>query len=175
MRKEEKAQIIENIAAQIAENPNFYLADISGLNAEHTSNLRRACFEKEVKLIVVKNTLLLRALQDIEAEGEGINNEELKTLYPTLKGSTAIMFTAVPSAPAKIIKEFGARLGKPELKSAYLQECAYVGADHLATLVNIKSREELIGEIIALLQSPIQRIVSALQEAKKEVAEEVAE
>ena len=85
------------------------------------------------------------------------------------------MFTAVPSAPAKIIKEFGARLGKPELKSAYLQECAYVGADHLATLVNIKSREELIGEIIALLQSPIQRIVSALQEAKKEVAEEVAE
>jgi len=166
MRKEEKAQIIETIAAQIAENPNFYLADISGLNAENTSNLRRACFEKEVKLIVVKNTL-----EGLVAEGQGINNEEIKTLYPTLKGSTAIMFTAVPSAPAKIIKEFGARLGKPELKSAYLQECAYVGANHLATLVNIKSHDELIGEIIGLLQSPIRRIVSALQEAKKEVTE----
>jgi large subunit ribosomal protein L10 len=172
MRKEEKAQIIETIAAQIAENPNFYLADLSGLNAEHTSNLRRACFEKEVKLIVVKNTLLQRALEGLDAEGTGINNEEIKTLYPTLKGSTAIMFTDVPSAPAKIIREFGSRFGKPGLKSAYLQECAYVGANHLATLVNIKSHDELIGDIVGLLQSPIRRIVSALQEAKKEVTEE---
>lgn len=164
MKKELKAQIIEAVAAQIAENPNFYLADVSGLNAENTSALRRACFEKGVKLEVVKNTLLHRAI-------ESLDNEEMKTIYPTLIGSTAIMFTTVPSAPAKIIKEFGAKFGKPELKSAYLQECAYVGADQLNTLVNVKSREELIGDIIGLLQSPIRRIVSALQDSKKEAEE----
>lgn len=161
MRKEEKAQIIEKIAAQISENPNFYLADIAGLNAENTANLRRACFEKGVKMVVVKNTLLKRAMDQF-------GNEEVKTLYPTLAGSTAIMFTTAPSAPAKIIKELGAKFGKPELKSAYLQECTYVGAENLATLVNIKSREEMIGDIIGLLQSPIRRVVSALENAKKE-------
>ena len=161
MRKEEKAQIIEKIAAQISENPNFYLADIAGLNAENTANLRRACFEKGVKMIVVKNTLLKRAM-------EQFGNEDVKTLYPTLAGSTAIMFTTAPSAPAKIIKELGAKFGKPELKSAYLQECTYVGAENLATLVNTKSREEMIGDIVGLLQSPIRRVVSALENAKKE-------
>ncbi|MBQ0124223.1 MAG: 50S ribosomal protein L10 [Bacteroidales bacterium] len=161
MRKEEKTQIIEKIAAQISENPNFYLADIAGLNAENTANLRRACFEKGVKMVVVKNTLLKRAMDQF-------GNEEVKTLYPTLAGSTAIMFTTAPSAPAKIIKELGAKFGKPELKSAYLQECTYVGAENLATLVNIKSREEMIGDIIGLLQSPIRRVVSALENAKKE-------
>ena len=164
MKKELKAQIIEKIAAQIAENPNFYLADIEGLNAENTSALRRACFEKGVKLEVIKNTLLHRAF-------EQMNNEDVKALYPTLKGSTAVMFTTTPSAPAKIIKEYGAKFGKPELKSAFLQECAYVGADQLGTLVNIKSREELIGDIIGLLQSPIRRVVSALQDSKKEAEE----
>jgi len=164
MKKELKAQIIEKLAAQIAENPNFYLADVSGLNAENTAELRRACFEKGVKLEVVKNTLLHRVITET-------NNEELNTLCPTLKGSTAIMFTTNPSAPAKVIKEYGAKFGKPELKSAYLQECAYVGANQLSTLVNIKSREELIGDIIGLLQSPIRRVVSALQDSKKEAEE----
>lgn len=161
MRKEEKAQIIESLAAQIAENPNFYVASLEGLNAENTSNLRRACFEKGVKLLVVKNTLLTKA---IEKNG----NEGIKALCETLKGSTAVMFTTTPNAPAKIIKEFGAKIGKPELKAAFLQECSYVGAEHLNTLVNIKSHDELVGDIISLLQSPIRRVVSALENAKKE-------
>lgn len=161
MRKEEKAKIIESIAAQIAENPNFYLTDISGLNAENTQALRRACFDKNVRLVVVKNTLLHKVLEQHE-------NEEVKALYPTLEGSTAIMFTSVPNAPASIIKELGAKMGKPALKSAYIQECAYVGADKLNILVNIKSREELIGDIIGLLQSPIRRVISALQDSKKD-------
>ena len=167
MKKELKAQIIDQVAAQIAENPNFYLANIEGLDAEKTSALRRACFEKGVKLTVVKNTLLKKA---IEKNG----NEEIKALSPTLEGSTAIMFTTIqtPNAPAKLIKEYGAQFGKPELKSAFIQECAYIGADQLGILVNIKSREELIGEIIGLLQSPIRRVLSALENAKKEDAAE---
>jgi len=168
MRKEDKAKIIESISAQIEENPNFYLTDIAGLNAESTAALRRACFEKNVRLVVVKNTLLHKAL---EQKG----NEEIKAIYPTLEGSTAVMFTTVPNAPAKIIKEMGAKMGKPALKSAFLQECAYIGADQLNTLVNIKSREELIGDIIGLLQSPIRRVISALQESKKEPEEAVAQ
>ncbi len=161
MKKELKAQIIDQIAAKIAENPNFYLADITGLNAENTSELRRACFEKGVKLVVVKNTLLHRAI-------ESYGNEGIKTLLPTLAGSTAIMFTKAPNAPAKIIKELGAKFGKPSLKAAFLQECSYIGAEQLPVLVGIKSREELIGDIISLLQSPVRRVVSALENAKKE-------
>ena len=166
MKKELKAQLIDQIAAQISENPNFYLANIEGLNAENTSALRRACFEKGVKLEVVKNTLLKKAI-------ESKDNEELKALYPTLAGSTAIMFTSLqtPNAPAKVIKEMSAKFGKPELKAAYIQECIYLGAEQLPVLVNIKSREEMIGEIIGLLQSPIRRVVSALENAKKEAAE----
>ena len=161
MRKELKAQIIEKVAAQLAENPNFYLADLTGLNAEHTAELRRACFEKEIKLEVVKNTLLHKAMMTL-------NNKEIEALYPTLEGNTAIMFTNVPSAPAKVIKEYGAKYGNPSLKSAFLQDCAYVGADQLGVLVNIKSRDELIGDIIGLLQSPIRRVISALEDSKKE-------
>ncbi len=164
MRKELKAQIIEKVAAQLAENPNFYLADISGLNAEKTSELRRACFEKQIKLEVVKNTLLKQALSSL-------GNTEIEQLFPTLKGNTAIMFTTVPNAPAKVIKEFGAKFGKPSLKSAYLQDCAYVGENQLTTLVNIKSHDELVGDIISLLQSPIRRVISALQDSKKEAEE----
>lgn len=164
MRKELKTQIIEKVAAQLAENPNFYLADISGLNAEKTSELRRACFEKQIKLEVVKNTLLKQALSSL-------GNTEVEQLFPTLKGNTAIMFTTVPNAPAKVIKEFGAKFGKPSLKSAYLQDCAYVGENQLTTLVNIKSHDELVGDIISLLQSPIRRVISALQDSKKEAEE----
>ena len=165
MRKELKAQIIEKVAAQLAENPNFYLADIAGLNAENTSELRRACFEKNIKLEVVKNTLLHKALMTL-------NNKEVEALYPTLEGNTAIMFTTTPSAPAKVIKEYGAKFGKPALKSAFLQECAYVGADQLNILVNVKSHDELIGDIIGLLQSPIRRVISALEDSKKEAVAE---
>lgn len=159
MRKEEKAQIIESISAQIQENPNFYITDISGLNAGDTTKLRRACFEKGIRLIVVKNTLLEKAI-------ESLGNEEMKLLFPVLEGPTAIMFTETPNVPAKLIKKYaddGAE--KPALKGAYVQECAFVGADKLNELCNIKSREELIGEVIGLLQSPARNVISALESA----------
>lgn len=155
MRKEDKVQIIENIAAQLESTPNFYVTDIEGLNAEKTSKLRRACFEKQIKLVVVKNTLFYKALEQKQVA-------DFEQFESILKGSTAIMYCETPNAPAKLIKEFGAENGKPVLKGAMVQECSYIGAENLETLVNIKSREELIGDIVALLQSPMKNVVSAL-------------
>ncbi len=163
MRKEEKINIIESISAQLQETPNFYITDISGLNAEETTKLRRACFEKEIKLVVVKNTLFLKALEAFE-------NEEIALLYPTLVGSTAIMYTTTANAPAKLIKEFQKTGEKPALKAAYAQECSFVGADKLEELCNIKSREELIGDIVGLLQSPARNVISALESAGGTIA-----
>jgi len=157
MRKELKEQIIEEVTAQLAETPNFYVADIAGLNAEKTSALRRACFEKNIKLMVVKNTLFRKALEN-SSEASMVD-----TFRPVLEGNSAIMFTTTPNGPAKLIKEYGEKMGKPVLKGACVQECAYVGAENLDVLVNIKSREEMIADIIALLQSPIKNVVSALQ------------
>ena len=143
MRKEEKAQILESIAAQIQETPNFYITDISGLNAEKTAKLRRDCFEKNIKLVVVKNTLLHKAI-------EGMDNEEAKLLFTVLEGPTAVMYTETPNAPAKLIKKYADDGNdKPVLKGAFVQECAFVGADKLGELCNIKSREELIGDIVS--------------------------
>lgn len=156
MRKEEKTQIIESLAAQLKKTPNFYIADISGLNAEKTAKLRRACFEKEIKLMVVKNTLLRKAL-----EKTALTDSE--ALYPVLEGPTAVMFTESVNIPAKLIKEFGKEHGKPVLKGALVQECAYVGENQLDALIAIKSRDELIGDVIGLLQSPVQNVISALQ------------
>ena len=159
MRKEEKTQILESITAQIQETPNFYVTDISGLNAEQTAKLRRDCFEKNIKLTVVKNTLFHKAIEKME-------NEEANQLLPLLEGPTAIMYTETPNAPAKLIKKYaddGSE--KPALKGAYVQECAFVGAEKLNELCNIKSREELIGEIVGLLQSPARNVISALQSA----------
>lgn len=164
MRKEEKTQIIESISAQIQETPNFYITDISGLNAGDTTKLRRACHENGIKLVVVKNTLLTKAIEKLE-------NEEMKLLFPVLEGPTAIMYTETPNAPAKLIKKFtdeGAE--KPALKGAYVQECAFVGADKLNELCSIKSREELIGDIVGLLQSPARNVISALQSAGGTIA-----
>jgi len=157
MRKEDKGKIIEAVAAQLAETPNFYVTDISGLNAEDTTTLRKSCFEKEIKLLVVKNTLFREAMK------KSSDASLVEEILPTLKGNTAIMFTTVPNAPAKLIKDLGGKLGKPVLKGACVQECTYIGANQLDVLVNIKSREELIGEIITLLQSPVKNVVSALQ------------
>lgn len=159
MRKEDKGQIIEWFSAQAKETPNFYIVDISGLNAEQTSKLRRDCFEKEIKLAVVKNTLIKKAL-------ETSDDEEVKNIFTILEGPTAIMFTTTPNAPAKLIKKYNAEGSeKPALKGAFVQECAFVGADKLGELCNIKSREELIGDIVALLQSPARNVISALQNA----------
>ncbi|HCT93201.1 MAG: 50S ribosomal protein L10 [Bacteroidetes bacterium GWE2_39_28] len=155
MKKDEKTQIIASLAAQLEKTPNFYIADISGLNAEKTAKLRRACFEKEIKLMVVKNTLLRKAL-----EKTALTDSE--ALFPILEGPTAVMFTETVNIPAKLIKEFGKEHGKPVLKGALVQECAYVGENQLEALISIKSREELIGDIIGLLQSPVQNVISAL-------------
>ena len=157
MTKEQKEQVIAAIKANLAEYPNFYITDIAGLNAEQTSQLRRDCFNEGIKLTVVKNTLLHKVIKDAQ-------NSELDLLVPTLEGNTAIMYTEAPAVPAKLIKKYNkAGNEKPALKAAYVQECAFIGADKLEELINIKSREELIGDIIAMLQSPIKNVVSALQ------------
>ena len=157
MKKELKEQVIAAIKANMAEYPNFYITDIAGLNAEETSKLRRDCFNEGIKLTVVKNTLFHKVIKDAQ-------NSELDLLVPTLEGNTAIMYCEAPAVPAKLIKKYNkAGAEKPALKGAYVQECAFVGADKLEALINIKSREELIGNIVAMLQSPIQNVVSALQ------------
>ncbi len=157
MKKEMKEQVIAAIKANMAQYPNFYITDIAGLNAEETSKLRRDCFNEGIKLTVVKNTLFHKVIKDAQ-------NAEMDLLVPCLEGNTAIMYCEAPAAPAKLIKKYmKAGSEKPALKGAYAQECAFVGADKLEELINIKSREELIGEIIGMLQSPIQNVVSALQ------------
>lgn len=156
MKREEKQIIIASLAEKIKAFPNFYVTDSSGLNAEQTANLRRACYEKQVTMIVVKNTLFIKALEQVEkADSE---------IVASLKGSSAIMFSEVANVPAKLIKEFrkGAQQ-KPELKSAYVQDCVYIGENTLEELVNVKSRDELIADVIALLQSPAKNVISALQ------------
>jgi large subunit ribosomal protein L10 len=163
MKKELKNQIIENISAELKEYPNFYITDIAGLNAGDTSKLRRECFEKGIKLSVVKNTLFTHVLK---ASG----NPELEALVETLVGNTAIMYTASANAPAKLIKDWQKKGEKPALKGAYVQECAFVGADKLEELVSIKSKEELIGDIIAMLQSPVKNVLGALQSGGQTIA-----
>jgi len=154
MRREEKQVIVDSLAEKLKEYSHFYLTDTAQLNAADTSALRRKCFENDIKLIVVKNTLLKRALEQSE-----INLEEL---YPVLKGTTSIMFANTGNTPAKIIKEFRRLHDKPLLKGAFVQESVYIGDEMLDALVAIKTREELIGDIILLLQSPAKNVISAL-------------
>ncbi len=155
MRKEEKSDIINSLADTLKEYSHFYLTDTAQLNAADTSNLRRKCFENQIKLVVVKNTLLRRALEQTGLEcGE---------LFPVLKGSTAVMFSNNGNTPAKLIKEFRKSHPKPLIKGAYVEQSVYVGDNLLETLVALKSREELIGDIIMLLQSPAKNVISALQ------------
>ena len=155
MTKEEKNQFIDVLDKSIQENSNFYLADISGLTAEESSALRRLCFKREVSLQVVKNTLLKKALQR--------NDSDFEDLYDVLKGNTSIMFTDVANAPAKVIKEFRKKHDKPVFKAAHLDAAFYIGEEYLDTLSDLKSKDELIAEIIMLLQSPAKNIISSLQ------------
>lgn len=155
MTREEKSQVIQDLTAQLADTNTIYLADISGLDALATSNLRRACFKANVKLSVVKNTLLSKAME--------ASDKEFGELKDILKGNTSLMISEAGNAPAKVIKEFRKKSDKPLLKGAYVEEAVYLGDDQLDALVNIKSREELIGDIITLLQSPAKNVVSALQ------------
>ena len=164
MKKELKGQIIESISAQLNEYPNFYVTDIAGLNAEQTSKLRRECFAQGIKLSVVKNTLFAHVLRNVE-------NEDMKTLEQALVGNTAIMYTNTPAAPGKLIKKLQKEgFSKPIVKGAYVQECVFLGEDKLDQLAAIKTREELIGDIIGLLQSPIRNILSALENKGEEAA-----
>lgn len=156
MTREEKSQVIEDLTGKLAENHVIYLADISGLNASDTSNLRRACFKANIKLSVVKNTLLAKAMES--------SDKDFGDLPTTLKGNTSLMISDTGNAPAKVIKEFRkGKKEKPVLKGAYVEEAIYVGDDQLESLVNIKSKEELIGDILGLLQSPAKNVISALQ------------
>ena len=156
MRKEDKSTIIEQIAATVKEYGHFYLVDTTAMNAADTTALRRECYKADIKLMVVKNTLLQKALETLE--------EDYSPLFATLKGTTAVMFSNVANAPAKLIKD-KAKNGIPGLKAAYAEEGFYVGADQLDALVAIKSKNEVIAEIVALLQSPAKNVVSALQSA----------
>lgn len=154
MKKEDKKLIIEQISADLQKYENFYLTDIATLNAEKTSILRRECNTEDIKLVVVKNTLLQKAFESLDK-----NYEEL---YPVLKGNTAIMFSDVANAPAKLIDKHKADK-IPVFKGAYVQESFFIGANTLKDLVNIKSKTELIGDVIGLLQSPAKNVISALQ------------
>ncbi|MCQ2351618.1 MAG: 50S ribosomal protein L10 [Paludibacteraceae bacterium] len=156
MKKEDKAALISTLKETISSYSHFYITDASGLNAEQTFKLRQNCFKSDIKLMVVKNTLFQKALEELECD--------YSSLFDTLKGSTAIMFCNNGNAPARLIKDMKKTLNdKPELKAAYVQECFYIGANQLDTLIALKSKEELLGEIIGMLQSPMQNVLSALQ------------
>ena len=155
MRKEDKQVLIDSMLSELQACPNFYLTDISDLNAEKTSQLRRQCFNSGVKMIVVKNALFHKAMQKMDKDYE--------SLYDVLKGSTAVMFCETGNAPAKLIKNFRKTSDRPILKGAYIEECCYIGDEMLDALCNIKSKNDLIADVIALLQSPMKNVISALQ------------
>ena len=161
MKRVEKGSIIDLLSEKIDNSQNFYLADISDLNAEATYKLRKACFEKKVTLQVVKNSLLRKAF-----EKSGKNVDEL---LPLLKNNTSVMFSETANAPAQLIKEFRKTSDKPILKGAYVQESIYIGDDQLDALSAIKSKEELLGDIIGLLQSPIKNVISCLQSGQNKL------
>ena len=154
MRKEDKGAIIGQLAEIVKEYGHFYLVDTTAMDAAATSELRRKCFKADIKMVVVKNTLLEKALMTIE-------DVDYSPLFGSLKGTTAVMFSEVANAPAKLLKEY--KDGVPSLKAAYAEEGMYVGADQLEALANIKSKNEVIADIVALLQSPAKNVISALQ------------
>ena len=156
MNKTEKTQVIEQLVEKLNSNNKIYLADCSTLTVEKVNAFRKKCFEKKISVTVVKNTLLKKAL-------ERANDSKLAELIPALKGETALMFTDTSNAPAKIIKDFRKKEKKPALKAAYVEEMIFMGDEQLDALVGLKSKNELIGEVIALLQSPIQRVMGALE------------
>lgn len=155
MTREEKNQVIEELSAVLQEKNVVYLTDTAGMTVEATNNLRRACFEKNIQLRVVKNTLLKKAMER--------SDKDFSPLFESLHGTTAVMFSEVGNAPARLIKDVRKKADKPLLKGAYVMADCYVGDNNLETLATLKSREELIGDIVALLQSPAKNVISALQ------------
>lgn len=162
MTKEQKNREIDKLTSLLESANTIYIADIAGLNAQDTSKLRRLCFQREVSLSIVKNTLLKKAMERSE--------KQFEELYDVLKGNSSIMIAEAGNAPAKLIKEFRKKSDKPVLKGAYIAESIYVGDDQLETLSSIKSKEELIGDVIALLQSPAKNVISALQSGGNTIA-----
>lgn len=162
MKKEDKSQLIASLKATIDEYAHLYVTDIAGLNAEDTSKLRRESFKKEVKLVVAKNTLLKLAMDE--------SDKNFDDIYEVLKGNSSVMFSNVGNAPAKLIKGFRKKGTIPMLKGAYVEESVYIGDDQLDVLANIKSKEELIGDIVMLLQSPAKNVISALQSGGNTIA-----
>ncbi|HML85799.1 MAG TPA: 50S ribosomal protein L10 [Bacteroidales bacterium] len=164
MKKEEKNQLIDVLAEELKQASTFYLTDITALNSEQTSQLRRLCFRKNVRLKVVKNTLLHKAMERLD--------RDYSELYPALKGSTSIMFSDTGNLPALMIKEFRDKFKseKPIIKGAYVEESMYFGGNLQETLSNIKSKDQLLGEIVGLLQSPAQNVISALQSGGNKLA-----
>jgi large subunit ribosomal protein L10 len=162
MTREEKSQVIKVLTAELANNTNIYLADTSGLNAGSTSDLRRAAFKAKVKMAVVKNTLLAKAME--------ASDRDFGNLPSVLKGNTAIMYSETGNVPAKLIKTFRKKSDKPLLKGAFIEEAVYIGDNQLDMLVDIKSKEELLGEIIGLLQSPAKNVISALKSSGGKLA-----
>jgi len=162
MRKEDKQKLIDSIAQLLTDNSNFYLTDISALNAEDTNDLRRLCFKNGIRMRVVKNTLLRKAMEKVDRQYD--------ELYETLKGNTSIMFSEAGNAPAKMIKDFRKKNDRPILKSAFIEETVYIGDENLDFLTSIKSKDELIADIVALLQSPAKNVISALQSGGGQIA-----
>lgn len=162
MTREEKDQIIEELTDRFKENSNFYLTDISELSSNDTADLRKLCYDDDITLRVVKNTLIEKAL-----EKASLTTEELRDL---LKGPSALMFSESLNAPAKLLKKFREKHDKPTLKGAFVEENLYVGDDKIKQLAELKSREELIGDIVGLLQSPVKNVVSALQSGGSKIS-----
>jgi len=162
MTKEQKVQEIQDLTDKLSSVKNLYLTDIAGLDAVQTTALRRACFNSNIKLSVVKNTLLQKAME--------ASNKDFGNLKEVLKGNTSLMFSDVGNTPAKLIKNFRKKSEKPLLKGAYIEEAIYIGDDQIDVLESIKSKEELIGEVITLLQSPAKNVISLLQSGRSNIS-----
>ena len=162
MTKEQKVQEIQDLTERLSSVKNLYLTDIAGLDAVQTTALRRACFNSNIKLSVVKNTLLAKAME--------ASDKDFGNLKEVLKGNTSLMFSDVGNTPAKLIKNFRKKSEKPLLKGAYIEEAIYIGDDQIDVLESIKSKEELIGEVITLLQSPAKNVISALQSGRSNIS-----
>tara|TARA_Y100001980_G_C14553262_1_gene338359 strand:- start:2841 stop:3356 length:516 start_codon:yes stop_codon:yes gene_type:complete len=162
MTKQEKVQEIQDLTSEITSVKNLYLTDIAGLDATQTTALRRACFNANIRLSVVKNTLLAKAMEASE--------KDFGELKSVLKGNTSLMISETGNAPAKLIKDFRKKSDKPLLKGAYIEETIYIGDDQIDYLESIKSKEELIGDVISILQSPAKNLILALQSGKSNLS-----
>jgi len=164
MNKQEKNQIIDALAVRLNENKNFYLADTSTLTGIKVNDFRRICFDKKVEMTVVKNTLLQKALE------KTANAAQFEPIYGTLKGNTALLFGEQPSEPARVMKQFRATNSRPLLKAAFVEESVYIGDEQLDALSALKTKNELIGDIISLLQSPAKNVIGALQSGQNKLS-----